>query len=56
MRFINKLMAALREKKTFVAFLSCEVTYSGRAETFLGRGERVLSSCTGRTGQHRSTT
>ncbi len=33
---------AMRSSHAIVAFVSCEVSYSGRAETFLERGDRIL--------------
>ena len=34
--------SALRTHQTLVAFVRCEVTYSGRAETFLPEGDRMI--------------
>ena len=34
--------AAVAAREAVVAFVHCQITYSGRAEAFLGRGDRVL--------------
>jgi len=34
--------SAVAAREAFVAFVHCQITYSGRAEAFLGRGDRIL--------------
>jgi RecB family endonuclease NucS len=40
--FIVLVEAAVAARETVIAFVQCQITYSGRAEAFLGRGDRVL--------------
>lgn len=40
--FAELLERAVRLREALAAFVQCEITYSGRAEAFLGRGDRVL--------------
>jgi len=42
MSFKERVEEAMSGSKTVVAFCNCEITYSGRAETFLPKGDRVL--------------
>jgi RecB family endonuclease NucS len=40
--FITIVETAFLHKETVVAFVQCEITYSGRAEAYLGRGDRTI--------------
>lgn len=40
--FSATLESAVAAREALIAFIQCEITYSGRAEAFLGRGDRIL--------------
>ncbi len=40
--FITIVESALLHHETVIAFVNCEITYSGRAEAYLGRGDRTI--------------
>jgi hypothetical protein len=40
--FVGLMETAVAARETVIAFLQCQITYSGRAEAFLGRGDRIL--------------
>jgi len=40
--FEDLLVTGVAASKVITAYIQCEVTYSGRAETFLARGDRIL--------------
>jgi endonuclease len=40
--YYDKMQSALQTNKTILLGVECSVNYSGRAETFLPRGERVI--------------
>ncbi len=41
-QFEDLVVRALSSNKCVSAFIQCEIVYSGRAETYLGRGDRLL--------------
>ena len=40
--FITIVESALLHHETVISFVQCEITYSGRAEAYLGRGDRTI--------------
>jgi len=40
--FVDIMQNAIYAKESVVAFIQCQITYSGRAEAFLSRGDRLL--------------
>lgn len=40
--FAEMAESAVAAREMIIAFVHCQITYSGRAEAFLGRGDRVL--------------
>lgn len=40
--FATMIEAAVAAREVVIAFVHCQITYSGRAEAFLSRGDRVL--------------
>ena len=40
--FAVMVESAVAAHEVVIAFVHCQITYSGRAEAFLGRGDRII--------------